>query len=201
MIMVKVQGCSYNENNAYCNDDDSNNVIIMMKEWLIQFLCSFVRRKTFSGSISSPNAFIGRKITKGKMFSSILHVQSVIVIRVLERNSRVLSIQPKIRQISVGISKGTDRFSFVLPEYSWPALKVVHFDRSGHFGPKYPFPFEKLSSPVPFVCILLTRTKAKRAVAWVGSVQPECTISLDMWNFRKFKPEFLFNGKRPQTPQ
>jgi len=42
--------------------------------------------------------------------------------------------------------------------------------------------------------ILVTRTKTKRAVAWVGSVQPECTVSLGTWNFRHFKP---LNGKRP----
>ena len=69
------------------------------------------------------------------MFSWMLHVQSVIVIRVLElRNSRVLSIQPKILPISVGISNGTDRLGLVRPEYSGPALKVVHCDRSGNFG-------------------------------------------------------------------
>ena len=40
-------------------------------------------------------------------------------------------------------------------------------------------------------------TITKRAVAWVGSVQPECTVPLSTWNFRDFKPEFLLNGKRP----
>ena len=40
-------------------------------------------------------------------------------------------------------------------------------------------------------------TITKRAVAWVGSVQPECTVPLSTWNFRNFKPEFLLNGKRP----
>ena len=40
MLMVIVQGCNYNKNNAYCNDDESNNVIIMtMKQSLMQFLC------------------------------------------------------------------------------------------------------------------------------------------------------------------
>ena len=40
-------------------------------------------------------------------------------------------------------------------------------------------------------------TITKRAVAWVGSVQPECTVPLSTWSFRGFKPEFLLNGKRP----
>ena len=42
--------------------------------------------------------------------------------------------------------------------------------------------------------ILLTRTITKRAVAWVGSEQPECTVPLNTWNF---KTEFLLNGKLP----
>ena len=48
--------------------------------------------------------------------------------------SVVLSIQPKIPVISVGTSNGTDHFGLVRPEYSGPALKVVHFDQSGYFG-------------------------------------------------------------------
>ena len=50
-------------------------------------------------------------------------------------------------------------------------------------------------------CILLTRTITKHVVAWVGCVQPECTIPLGTWNFRSFKPEFLLNGKRPNAPR
>ena len=105
-------------------------------------------------------------------------MQSVNVMRVLERNYRVLSIQPKNAEILVGTSNGTDHFGFVIPEYSGQALRVVHYDRSRHFGPKYPFPFDKLLSPLPLFCILVTRTITKHAVAWVGSVQPECTVSL-----------------------
>ena len=41
-------------------------------------------------------------------------------------------------------------------------------------------------------------TIPKRAVAWVGSWQPECTVPLSTWSFRNFKPEFLLNGKRPR---
>ena len=45
-------------------------------------------------------------------------------------------------------------------------------------------------------------TITKRAVAWVGSVQLECTVPLSTWSFRNFKPgfEFLLNGKRPLSP-
>ena len=92
-----------------------------------------------------------------------------------------LSIQPKIPEISVGTSNGTDNFGLVRPEYSGPALKGVHFDRSGHFGRSdrnLPYHLTKLLSLVPLFCILLTRTITKRAVAWVGSVQPECTVPL-----------------------
>ena len=103
--------------------------------------------------------------------------------------------------ISVGTSNGTDQFGLVRPEYSRPAIKAVHFDRSGHFGRldrKIPFHLTKLLSPVPLFWILLTKTITKRAVAWVGSVQPECTVPLGTWNFRNFKPEFLLNGKCPR---
>ena len=88
----------------------------------------------------------------------------------------------------------------IRPEYSGPALKVVLFDRSGHFGRSdrnVPFHLTKLLSPVPLFCILLARTITKRAVAWVGSVEPDCTVPLNTENFRNFKPEFLLNGKRP----
>ena len=74
--------------------------------------------------------------------------------------SRALSIQPKIPEIPVGSSNGTDHFGLVRPEYSGPALKVVHCDRSGHFGRSdrnVPFHLPKLLSPVPLFSILLTR--------------------------------------------
>ena len=43
-----------------------------------------------------------------------------------------LSIQPKIPEISVCTSNGTDHFGLVRAKYSGLALKVVHFDRSGY---------------------------------------------------------------------
>ena len=113
---------------------------------------------------------------------------------------RALSIQPKIPVISVATSNGTDHFGLVRPEYSGSALKVVHFDRSGHFGRSdrsVPFHLTKSLFLVPLFCILLARTITKCAVAWVGSVQPKCTVPSGTGNFRNFKPEFLLNGKRP----
>ena len=59
------------------------------------------------------------------------------------------------------------------------------------------FHLTKLLSPVPLFCILLTRTISKHAVAWVGSVQPECTFPFGTWKIRNFKAEFLLDKKRP----
>ena len=76
------------------------------------------------------------------------------------QTSWALSIQPKSPEISVDSSNGTDHFGLVRPEYSGPALKVVHCDRSGHFGRSdrnVPFHLPKLLSPVPLFSILLTR--------------------------------------------
>ena len=65
-------------------------------------------------------------------------------------------------------------------------VKVVHFDRSSHFGRSdRNVPFHLT---VPLFCILLTRTITKRAVAWVA-VQSECPVPLRTRNFRNFKPE------------
>ena len=104
-----------------------------------------------------------------------------------------LSVQLKIPEISVGTSIGTDHFGLIRPEYSGPALKVFHFDRSGYLGGSAwdnTIHLSELLSPVPLFCILLTRTITKSVVAWFGSVQPECTVSLGTWNFRNFfKPE------------
>ena len=111
-----------------------------------------------------------------------------------------LPIQPQIPEISVGTSTRTDHLGLVRPEYLGAALKVVHFDRSGYLGRSdrnVSFHSTKLLSPVPLFRILLTRTITKRAVAWVGSEQPECTVPLNTWNFRNFKTEFLLNGKLP----
>ena len=62
-----------------------------------------------------------------------------------------------------------------------------------------PFHSTKLLFPVALFYILLTRTITKCAVAWVGSVQTECTMPLGMWNVQSFKLEFLLNGKHPKS--
>ena len=91
-------------------------------------------------------------------------------------NKGALSIQPKIPEISVGSSDGTDHFGLVRPEYSGPALKVVHSDRSGHFGRSdrnVPFHLPKLLSPVPLFSILLTEEQ-------VVSIGKSSTVSKAM---------------------
>ena len=124
------------------------------------------------------------------------------IITVINRRQRALSIQPKIPEILVSTSIGMDDFGLVRLEYSGPALKMVHFDWSGYLcrsERNVPFHSTNLLSSVPLFCILLTRTITKHAVAWLGSVQPECTIPLGTWNFRNFKPEHELNGKCPES--
>jgi len=90
------------------------------------------------------------------LFSRVMVNVLVCVLRVVF--FRALSIQPKIPEISVGSSNGTDHFGLVRPEHLGPALKVVHSDRSGYFGRSnrnVPFHLPKLLSPVP-----LTRTSS-----------------------------------------
>ena len=59
------------------------------------------------------------------------------------------------------------------------------------FDRNVPFHLAKVLSPALIFCaLLLSRTITKRAVGWVWSVQPECTASLDTWNFRNFKSEW-----------
>ena len=70
---------------------------------------------------------------------------------VRENQVRALSIPPKIPEVLVGTSNGTDHFSLLRLEYSGPALKVVHFHWSDHFGqsvgPKCPFAFDIIVVP------------------------------------------------------
>ena len=70
---------------------------------------------------------------------------------VRENQVWALSIPPKIPEVLVGTSNGTDHFSLLRLEYSGPALKVVHFHWSGHFGrsvgQKCPFAFDKIVVP------------------------------------------------------
>ena len=110
-----------------------------------------------------------------------------------------LSIQPKIPVISVGTSNGTDHFGLVPPEYSGPALKVVLFDRSGHFGRldrNVPFHLTKLLSPVPLFCILLARTITKRAVARGGTGMYR---SIEHGKFPEFQTGIFVEWKAPNV--
>ena len=90
---------------------------------------------------------------------------------------RALSIQPKIPEISVGTSKGTDHFGLVRPKYSGPALKVVHFDRSGYLGRSdrnVPFHLKNCCPQYRSFVSSLQEQWTNEQVAWVGSVQTEC---------------------------
>ena len=84
---------------------------------------------------------------------------------------RALSIQFKIPDISVGTSNGTDHFGLVPPEFSGPALKVVHFDRS--VGPNCPFPFDK--TVVPSIALLYPAFKINNQTR--GGLGRICEIS------------------------
>ena len=71
-----------------------------------------------------------------------------------------------------------------------------------HLRQNKPFPLlylghAQIKIVVPSTALLYSATK--RAVAWVGSLQPVGTVPLGTWNFRNFKPEFLLNGKRPTS--
>ena len=90
-------------------------------------------------------------------------------IAVIEGNMGRFPFSPKFRKFRLEI-KWKEPFQFCL---------------TGIFGITFvPLHWTKLLSPVPLFCILLTRTIIRRAVAWVGSVQPECTVPLSTWNFR-----------------
>ena len=94
---------------------------------------------------------------------------------------------------------GTDHFGLVLPEYWGPALKGVHFDRSGYLvqsDRNVPFHLTKLLSPVQLFCILLTRTITKCVVVWVGFVQLDCTGIFVEWKV----PLVSVPGSQQQIP-
>ena len=59
----------------------------------------------------------------------------------------------------------------------------------------------KLFSLVPLFCILLTRTITRRAVAWVGSVQTECTVPLGTSALVEWKAPEMSNFDSPLTYQ
>ena len=109
--------------------------------------------------------FIGPRIIFRGIANSFLGLQCFVGVAVAVDwfEFLTLSIHPKILEILVGTSNGTDHFGSVRPWYSRPALKVVHFDRSGHFGrsdQNVSFHLSKLLPTVPHFCILLTRTSS-----------------------------------------
>ena len=76
-----------------------------------------------------------------------------------------------------GTSNGMDHFDFVRREYSGPALKVVQFDRSGHFGRSnrnIPFHLTNLLFLVSLFWTLLSKTtssfqwKVRCWIAWIS---------------------------------
>ena len=72
----------------------------------------------------------------------------------------------------------------------WSALKVVHFDWSGHFGRSdwnVPLHLTKLLSPVLLYCNLHTRTITRCGLDWV------CAAGMYRSNSQNFKLEFLLN--------
>ena len=100
------------------------------------------------------------------------------------------------------IRSDSNQCGSVRAKYLRPPLKVVYIDRSCHFcrldGRNVPVHLTKLLFPLQLICmILFASTITKSAMAWVGSVQPECTVPLGTWNSRGFKPQFFSNGKRP----
>ena len=66
-------------------------------------------------------------------------------------------------------------------------------------APKFPFPFDKIVVAVSLFCIPPSSIITKRAVAWIGSIQPECSVPIIMQKIQNLKPEFLLNGKHTRT--
>ena len=78
----------------------------------------------------------------------------------------------------------------------WP---VWSFRSVGSSDRNVPFHLTKLLFPLPLSCILLTRTRTKRAVAWVGSVQLECTIHWARGISEISNRNFFLNRERHRT--
>ena len=119
------------------------------------------------------------------------------------RNGRALSIQPKMPEIFV--RNGTDQFGSVRLEYLGTPLKVVHFDRSGHFGRSdriVSFHFDKIGFPSTAILYLPYKdnNQTRGGLARVSVAGMYRTVPLGTWNFLNFKPEFLLNGKHPLSP-
>ena len=98
---------------------------------------------------------------------------------------------PKFRKFRLEI-KWNGPFRFVPTGIFW----ITNFGQSDR---NVPFHLTKLMCPVPLFCFLLTRTITQRAVAWVGSLQPEYNAPFE-WargTFEISNRKILLNGKRP----
>ena len=116
-------------------------------------------------------------------------------------SSWALSIQPKVPEISVGTPNGTDHFRLVRPEYSGPALKMVHFDQSGHFGRwdrNVPFHLTKLLSSAALLYPAYKNNNQTRG--GLGRVCPTGMYrSTGHLKFLKFQTEIFVEWKAPHV--
>ena len=128
---------------------------------------SFCCFNSFLVNLHAPNSYIAQRtpcLWSMSWFPSIFQQLAGKFLNTEKEGP--FSIQPKIREILVGISNGTDSFGLLWLAYSGPALKVVLFDRSGHFSQldwNVPFLVTKLLSPILLFCFLLTRTITEHA--------------------------------------
>ena len=112
-------------------------------------------------------------------------------------NKGCLPFSPKLRKFHLGTKwNGPFRFGptgIFEGGTLWPvrSFRLV--------APKCPFPFDKIVVPVSLFCIPPSSIITKSAVAWVGCIQPECTVPIIMYKIQNLKTEFLLNGKRTRT--
>ena len=92
---------------------------------------------------------------------------------------RFISIQPKSPKISVRNEMERTPFGSLLPGGIFGTATegdpLCPDNSFWSVGLKCSFPLDKI---VPLVCMLFARTISNCAVAWVESVQPECTVPL-----------------------
>ena len=90
-------------------------------------------------------------------------------------------------------------FAHALIVSPWLCEPFTDTDRNwpGRSDRNVPFHLTKLFSPGPLICVLLTSTITKLSVAFVWSVQLECTVPLDTWIFRKARKVFNMEKNWP----
>ena len=111
-----------------------------------------------------------------------------------------LSIQPKIPDISVGTSNGTDHFGLVQPEYLGTSFEGSPLRPIWSFwavGPRGPFPFGKII--VPSTALLYPAYKNNNQTR--GGLGRVCATgmyrSIGHVEFPTFQMGILLNGKHP----